>query len=730
MKIKSIHIDNLLSFGSGQKSTNIFLGNKNYFVGSNNSGKTNVLRLIDFFQQTLQGKNPEVPYRFNEEFNPFTISIVFTIDEHFESLCEKYFQIYGEYLLNRIEYSIKDQDRYDNVLMDHYANIGDSEVTKSDLIILKTLLCKDILFNFNAHWEKEIKNYKNLIFPNDEITISISYNGRYQAKPEISILLSEDILLKNGDNFIFPGKDEERYFEDLERAYLDRFTRNVNDSIKNFPIVFNDFIVSFIDDDSRYNLRLSNDFDRNYGDRMEEIRNDYIKSFDIFQDNRNRRINLFDLIIFDISESFSLYFNSNNICGKNDINDYKDSKINRFSPKYLPSILYDMKNSNDSDINRQYYRIVNMFNKIFNDSIDIDVAVNSIFTPESIYINPTIINGNQISIKGNQSISSKIINTIQMEIKIVIRDRNNHQYDIVDAGAGLLETVYLLTILQSNSIIFVDEPALNIHPALQKDIINKMIHDNSNIQHIIITHSPYIIDVNNIENLFVFSIKNDFSQITTPKKEFLTPNELLKLNYILDERTKEMFFCKKIIFVEGATEFGAIPFITKKFNKNLDQESIQVIEVGSKNNFEIYIKIAEEFNIKYSIICDYDAAMHIENGEYPSIIQQMINLKLIKNGTIKLIDNYPKIRNKNHQEIDPAYFSRIKRICNYRNVFPLSDTFERVFIDDGHQKLFSKAKSEGFKGKPQIGRYIAQSIVENEKQFPNEIIIILKQIVN
>ncbi|HOC78688.1 MAG TPA: ATP-dependent endonuclease, partial [Methanofastidiosum sp.] len=66
----------------------------------------------------------------------------------------------------------------------------------------------------------------------------------------------------------------------------------------------------------------------------------------------------------------------------------------------------------------------------------------------------------------------------------------------------------------------------------------------------------------------------------------------------------EMFFAKKVIFVEGETEKIILPFIAERLN--IFDQDISIIDCGSKHNLPLYIVIANAFNISYLVIHDED----------------------------------------------------------------------------------------------------------------------------
>jgi CRISPR-associated exonuclease Cas4 len=66
----------------------------------------------------------------------------------------------------------------------------------------------------------------------------------------------------------------------------------------------------------------------------------------------------------------------------------------------------------------------------------------------------------------------------------------------------------------------------------------------------------------------------------------------------------EMFFARRVIFVEGETEKVLIPYIAQKLGR-FDAD-ISIIDCGAKHNLPLYITIAKAFGIPYLVIHDED----------------------------------------------------------------------------------------------------------------------------
>jgi CRISPR-associated exonuclease Cas4 len=66
----------------------------------------------------------------------------------------------------------------------------------------------------------------------------------------------------------------------------------------------------------------------------------------------------------------------------------------------------------------------------------------------------------------------------------------------------------------------------------------------------------------------------------------------------------EMFFAKKIVFVEGETEKVIFPYLADKMG--CFKHDVSIIDCGSKHNLPMYIAIANAFNLKHVVVHDED----------------------------------------------------------------------------------------------------------------------------
>lgn len=169
--------------------------------------------------------------------------------------------------------------------------------------------------------------------------------------------------------------------------------------------------------------------------------------------------------------------------------------------------------------------------------------------------------------------------------------------------------------ISSESVIYaIEEPELFLHPHAQKKmaLAIKEIAQTPNHQIIICSHSSHFIDLDNYKSICLVNKP-------TPQRgtELRQCTQDLFSGTGVDERKRrfhaaqwinpdrgEMFFAKKVAFVEGETEKVIFPFLANKLNC-YDPE-VSIIECGSKFNLPLYVAIANAFKLHYVVVYDED----------------------------------------------------------------------------------------------------------------------------
>lgn len=172
---------------------------------------------------------------------------------------------------------------------------------------------------------------------------------------------------------------------------------------------------------------------------------------------------------------------------------------------------------------------------------------------------------------------------------VMFRDNESISLDYQSTGFKWFFNLYfnLLTSnkLQAGDIIIMDEPATNLHPYGQIELRKflKEFSIKNDLTIILATHSPFLIDVNYLDELRVItmsdnvsSIDNDFSTINPKDPDSLKPikTALTIDNHILYDPDK------KVVFVEGITDYNYMV----AFKKLLKYEDIVFLPVNGIGN--------------------------------------------------------------------------------------------------------------------------------------------------
>lgn len=167
----------------------------------------------------------------------------------------------------------------------------------------------------------------------------------------------------------------------------------------------------------------------------------------------------------------------------------------------------------------------------------------------------------------------------------------------------------------SNSIYFaIEEPELFLHPQAQSELAASLaiLAENDGDQVFVCTHSSHFVDIEKYRSICLIS-KPDPSQGTIVRQcktdiftgvDSKAKKDRLKMAYWINPDRGEMFFARKVVFVEGETEKTVIPYLARKMSV-FDSE-VSIIDCGSKNNIPLYMTIANAFALDYVVVHDED----------------------------------------------------------------------------------------------------------------------------
>lgn len=189
---------------------------------------------------------------------------------------------------------------------------------------------------------------------------------------------------------------------------------------------------------------------------------------------------------------------------------------------------------------------------------------------------------------------------------IMIKERNpftgsSFKCYLQDSASGYSELLYLLLqkTQEEDDILVLDEPALHLHPNRIR-YLNRLLTISSR-QMILITHSPYFVDISilGLERSLIYVQKvSDRSSRVVSK-----PNDqsIEKKSYIFDPN---VFFSNYNILVEGAGDAASFFAISDSLDSIFEKYNITVITAGGDGNIDAYIKLMETYQIPHITMVD------------------------------------------------------------------------------------------------------------------------------
>jgi hypothetical protein len=256
----------------------------------------------------------------------------------------------------------------------------------------------------------------------------------------------------------------------------------------------------------------------------------------------------------------------------------------------LPELLLTLKNGNPSERVR-YQRIQDLFTE-FTQGRGCEVRLMQIEQQAQDGQGTTTVQVPAIWVTVNASAASE---DLAPEVPIEF------------AGAGAWEALVLASVLgePSASIVVLDEPAVALHPSLQRQFGGYLL--TAPAQFLVISHSAELLPLADATDVRLVRLDRDDKNATRawPVDEACRGKMARKLAAKGNERLP---FAWRAILCEGQDDVEALMTLTERMGIDLRRRNIAVTDCGSRDNIPDYVWFSAELGLKYLAVMDADSA--------------------------------------------------------------------------------------------------------------------------
>ena len=320
--------------------------------------------------------------------------------------------------------------------------------------------------------------------------------------------------------------------------------------------------------------------------------------------------------------------------------------------------------------------------------------------------------------------NSQLNGNLDTEIHISISDSSNISVELGLRSNGIKYFVslvaWLALVKDKNVILLLDEPGIGLHGSAQFELLE--VIRKLNVQTIYTTHSPFMIDKYELNNIVTLE-KNENGEIIVSDRIIDRDHKscmplLAALGYSLNQG---LFFSDYYIVVEGFSDLCYFNIMNKYLGHPLDKRW-QIIPAGSDTKISPLLKLLESNKLNAIVVCDKSPvgqvieSLKTEHNNTPMIqFNSIVEKKYADVEDLLDISNYihiVKVINNIDDEIIENYEGiSVKNICNIiKNKFPNAN--------QDHDKIAKYIHEQGFDN---IGFPEPKNIIENYTKLFNSI---------
>jgi len=217
----------------------------------------------------------------------------------------------------------------------------------------------------------------------------------------------------------------------------------------------------------------------------------------------------------------------------------------------------------------------------------------------------------------------------------------------------------------SNYILLLDEPGLNLHAAAQANLLNFLSDLSANYQIIYSTHSPFMIESDNLNKVRTV-LETEAGSIISDTVQEKDPNTLFPLQAALGyDIAQNLFISKNNLLIEGASDLlylQVMSAILQEGGRTGLDNKITLVPTGGLDKVSTFISLLRGSNL--NIACLLDTFREVKGK---AKLDDLIKHKLISDRQVKFFSDFlPEYTTADIEDI----FSKSDYITLFNEAFP------------------------------------------------------------